>query len=265
MKIITWNVNSVRARLPRVLALLERHRPDLLCLQETKVVDEAFPAAALAGHGWHAEVHGQKTYNGVALIGRAGIALEQVQRGFPRDPAPQQTRAISAALGGLRVVDLYVVNGQAVGGEKYDLKLRWLDALAGWLRQDHDPAQPLLLLGDFNIAPDDRDVHDPALWRGRLLCSDAERERLRTLQDWGLSDLLRLHTAEGGVHTWWDYRAGAFARGLGLRIDLALGTRPVAERCLAVEVDREERKKSSGEGSPSDHAPVIVTLRDGPW
>lgn len=258
MKVITWNVNSLRTRLPRVLALLGRHEPDLLALQETKVADDEFPRGAFAALGYRAECFGQRTYNGVAFLSRQPLGA--VARGFPGDPAADQARVLAAEWRGLRVLNLYVVNGEAVGSPKYDLKLRWLDALHDWLASGGGPAQPLLLLGDFNIAPDDRDVHDPERWRGEILCSEPERQRLQAILRWGLRDLLRLHTQEGGIHTWWDYRDGAFHRGFGLRLDLALGTDPVARRCRAVAVDREERKPTSGEGKPSDHAPVIVTL-----
>ncbi|HEX4953599.1 MAG TPA: exodeoxyribonuclease III [Thermoanaerobaculia bacterium] len=258
LRVITWNVNSIRTRLERVLGLLERHRPDLLCLQETKVTDEEFPLEVFRERGWEVALHGQKTYNGVALISRRPV--EGVRRGFPGNPLPEQARVISGELGGVRVVNLYVVNGEAVGSEKYPAKLAWLDRLADWLETEHDPGSPLLLVGDFNIAPDDRDVHDPALWRGKVLVSDPERERLGRILGWGTRDLLRLKTEEGGIYSWWDYRMGAFARGWGLRIDLALGTAPVAERVAAVTIDREERKPTMAEGKPSDHAPVVVDL-----
>ena len=258
MKIITWNVNSIRTRLPRLLALLARHQPDLLCLQETKVVDDDFPRAELEALGYRAELFGQKTYNGVALLARE--PLGDVRRGFAGDPIPEQARVISGVLSGVRVTNLYVVNGEAVGSDKYQTKLAWLVALDEHLRTSFDPAEPHVLVGDFNIAPDDRDVWDPAFWRGRVLASDAERELLARLLAWGLRDLLRETTAEGGIFTWWDYRMGAFPRGWGLRIDLALGTAPVAARLAGVEVDRDERKPTFGEGKPSDHAPLVVTL-----
>ncbi|HRC84325.1 MAG TPA: exodeoxyribonuclease III [Thermoanaerobaculia bacterium] len=258
MRIITWNVNSIRTRLDRVTALLARHQPDLLCLQETKVVDEEFPREAIEALGYQAELYGQKTYNGVALISRRGLA--GVERGFAGDPLPEQARVISGELEGLRVVNLYVVNGESLGSEKFPLKLAWLDGVAEWLAGRHRPEQPLLLVGDFNIAPDDRDVHDPRLWQGKVLCSEPERERLGRLLGWGTRDLLRCRTEEGGLFTWWDYRMGAFHRGWGLRIDLALGTAVVAERLREVTIDRDERKPTGGESKPSDHAPVIVDL-----
>ena len=189
-------------------------------------------------------------------------ALSDARFGFPGDPVPDQARVVAATtVEGLRIVNAYVVNGRAVGTSEYALKLRWLDAFGDWIRSAHDPAEPLLVLGDFNVAPDDRDVHDPKLWRGANLCSSAERERVQALLEWGLVDLMRLHEAGPGPFTWWDYRAGAFHRGWGLRIDLALGTRPVADRCTEVIVERDERKPTFGEGKPSDHAPTIVTLR----
>lgn len=259
MKIVTWNVNSLRTRLVRTRALLERHRPDVLCLQETKVADEEFPAAEFEALGYSAAIYGQKTYNGVAILSRESLA--EVRRGFPGDPAPEEARVIAGEVGGLRVLNLYVVNGQAVGSPKYQLKLAWLDALISWLAAERAAAEtPLLVVGDFNIAPEDRDVHDPERWRGEVLCSEPERERLQALFDLGISDLLRRVTGEGGLYTWWDYRAGAFHRGWGLRIDLALGSAAVAARCREVTIDRAERKISTGEGKPSDHAPVIVTL-----
>jgi exodeoxyribonuclease-3 len=258
MKVVTWNVNSVRTREARLMGLLERHDPDVVCLQETKVVDEQFPYDLIEPAGWEVAAFGQKTYNGVAILSKE--EPREVRHGFPGDPCPEQARVISAQVGPLRVVDAYVVNGKAVGDEKYELKLRWLDAFAAWIEDEHDPAQPLLVTGDFNIAPDERDVHDVERWRDSVLCSAAERERLQRLLGWGLQDLQRLHHDGEGPFTWWDYRAGAFARGWGLRIDLALGTAPVAAACTGVEVDREERKESSGEGKPSDHAPVITSL-----
>ena len=258
MKVISWNVNSIRTRLERVAGLLQRHRPDLLCVQETKVSDEHFPAAELAALGYRSEAYGRGGYNGVALLSRE--PLSRVERGFAGDPAADQARVIAGDLGSLRVVNLYVVNGESVGSDKFRLKLDWLDRLAAWLAAEHRPGEPLLLVGDFNIAPEDRDVHDPELWRGKNLVSEPERERLRALLGWGLVDLLRRQTGAAGLFTWWDYRMGAFHRGWGLRIDLALGTEPVARRLRSVEIDRQERKPTAGPGKPSDHAPLVVTL-----
>lgn len=258
MRVITWNVNSVRTRLERLLGLLQRHQPDLVCLQETKAEDAKFPAAELLAAGYQAETFGQKTYNGVALLHRAGAALSALERGFPGNPAPEQARVIAGVCDGLRFINLYVVNGEKVGSEKYALKLRWLDALSAWLRSAHSPAEALVLLGDFNVAPEDRDVHDPEAWRDLVLCSAPERARLQSLLEWGTRDLFRLHVPDGGHYSWWDYRAGAFARGHGLRIDLALGTEAAAARCRRAWIDREERKQGAWEAKPSDHAPVVL-------
>lgn len=261
MKLITWNVNSLRTRLERVLALLEQQQPDVLCLQETKVTDDAFPHEAFAPLGYRAEAFGQRTYNGVALLSRH--PLQAVQRGFPGDPLPTEARVIAAEVEGVRVINVYVVNGQAIDSEKYPRKLAWLDALLAWVRDQYDPAQPLLLAGDFNIAPDDRDVHDPAAWQGQVLCSEPERARLGRLLEWGLVDLLRHLDTRAGVYSWWDYRAGAFPRNAGLRIDLVLGSAPMVRRCTAVAVEREARKLTTGPGKPSDHAPVVATFGEG--
>jgi len=261
LKLATWNVNSIKARLPRLLAFLEREVPDVVCLQETKTIDEDFPRAELAAAGYESVFHGAPTYNGVAILARDGLA--EVSVGFPGDPIPAEPRIISACTGGLRVVCAYVVNGKEVGNPSYDTKLVWLDALTAWIAEAFDPGDQMVLAGDFNICPDDRDVYDPVAWRGRNLCSEPERQRLGALLGWGFTDLGRAHAGEAqGPWTFWDYRSGAFHRGWGLRIDLALGTAPVAERLSEVRVDREERKLTSGEGKPSDHAPVVVVLDD---
>jgi exodeoxyribonuclease-3 len=259
VRVVTWNVNSVRQRLPRLLALLERHEPDVVCLQETKVEDHGFPTMEIAAAGYDCALLGQRAYNGVALVSRVG--LDDVRAGFDGDPVPEQARVISARTGDLRVVCAYVVNGKAIGDAAYLTKLAWLEGLRAWLAATFDPDERLVVAGDFNVAPDDRDVWDPELWRGQNLASEPERERVQALLDWGLTDLGRAHAGDvTGPFTFWDYQAGAFHKGWGLRIDLALGTRPVAERLVSVEVDRNERKPTSGEGKPSDHAPVVVTL-----
>lgn len=259
MKVITWNVNSLRARYERTLALLRRHEPDVLCLQELKMLEGEFPFDAFRELGYESVALGQKSYNGVAIISR--LPMENVTRGFDGDPAPAQSRVIAADIGGIRVANLYVVNGKSIEHPDYQLKLSWLDALNGWLTSTCPAGSPLLVVGDFNIAPEDIDVHDPDAWRGQNLCSEPERERLRALCGGALTDTFR-HLYPGEQRfTWWDYRNGAFHKNLGLRIDLAVASAPVLERCVSVEVDREERKLSTGEGKPSDHAPVIVTLQ----
>jgi exodeoxyribonuclease-3 len=260
VKLITWNCNSIRQRLPRLLAMLERHQPDVVCLQETKVENEVFPTMELSAAGYDVATFGQRAYNGVAILSRAPLA--DVATGFDGDPVPEQSRVLRAKAGGLDLVCVYVVNGKAVGDPAYDTKLAWLDAFRAWIAATYDPKGDLIITGDFNIAPDDRDVWDADLWRGKILASDPERERLRQLMDWGLTDLGRLAAGDvQGPFAYWDYTAGAFHKGWGLRIDLILATASVTSRLETVEVDRNERKPTAGEGKPSDHAPVIVTLR----
>jgi exodeoxyribonuclease III len=257
VKLVTWNVNSIRQRLPRLLALLERHEPDVVCLQETKVEDAVFPLLELNGAGYDVAMLGQRGYNGVAIVSKTG--LEDVRLGFTGDPVPEQSRVVSGRAGDTRVVCVYVVNGKVVGDPAYVTKLAWLDALRAWLADSFDPSERLVICGDFNIAPDDRDVWDPVLWAGKNLASEPERERLRALLDWGLTDLGRRAAGDVvGPFSYWDYTAGAFHKGWGLRIDLALGTAPVVAGLGEVFVERDERKPTFGEGKPSDHAPVVV-------
>jgi exodeoxyribonuclease III len=259
VKLVTWNVNSVRQRLARLLAMLERHQPDVVCLQETKVEDADFPTMEVSAAGYEVATLGQRAYNGVAILSRVG--LDSVATGFDGDPVPQQSRVVAADAGGIDIVCVYVVNGKEVGDPAYMTKLAWLEALRSWLAATRDPERPLIVAGDFNIAPDDRDVWDAELWAGKNLASEPERERLRAIMDWGLTDLGRASAGDvQGPFAYWDYQAGAFHKGWGLRIDLALGTAPVAARLKEVVVERDERKPTFGEGKPSDHAPVIVTL-----
>ncbi len=256
MKIATWNVNSIRTRLPRLTAWLARRRPDVVCLQETKVADAQFPRAEVEALGYRALIAGQQTYNGVAILAR-GEARE-VARCFPDDGDDAQRRLLVAEVGGIRVVNVYGPNGQEVGSEKYAYKLDWYRRFRGFLEATATPAEPVVLCGDLNIAPEDRDVWDPEKWRDQIMASDPERQVFRDLVAWGLRDSLRLHREEGGLFTWWDYRAGAFHRGWGLRIDHILLSAPVARRCTGVEIDRDERKGAK----PSDHAPVVATFAD---
>jgi exodeoxyribonuclease III len=253
MKIASWNVNSLKVRLPHLLQWLESAAPDIVALQETKLEDHAFPDSELAAAGYRSVFAGQKTYNGVAILARQ--PLEAVSIGIPGFADPQQ-RVIAASIGDLRMVDVYVVNGKAVGDEKYDYKLRWLAALRQWLRDELSRHPKLVLLGDFNIAPDDRDVHDPAAWHEQILCSTPEREALRTLLSLGLHDSFRLHESSGGHFSWWDYRAAGFRRNLGLRIDLVLVSESLRTRCTASGIDREPRTWDR----PSDHTPVWAEL-----
>ncbi len=254
MIIATWNVNSVRARLERLRSWLQRRRPDVVCLQELKVVDEAFPADPLRELGYHSVVHGQKTYNGVAILSRD--EPRHVHRGLEDDDP--QARLIAARVGGVRVVSVYVPNGESVGSGKYAYKLAWMECLRGWLSRRCSPDEPLVLCGDFNVAPDDRDVAFPDLWADSVLCHPDVRKALAGILAWGLEDVVRRHHPEGGIYSWWDYRMLAFPRNNGLRIDHVFATRVLAARCTAAEVDRDERRGDK----PSDHAPVIVTFRE---
>lgn len=253
MKLATWNVNSLKVRLPHLKDWLAVQQPDVVCLQETKIEDAKFPLDEIAAAGYQALYAGQKTYNGVALLTRtaASEALTRIP-GFE----DEQRRVLAATLGDTRVVCLYVPNGQSVGSDKYAYKLDWLDALAAWLRAEIAQYPRLAVLGDFNIAPEDRDVHDPALWAGQVLVSEEERARFRALLDLGLKDAFRLFDQPEGSFTWWDYRMAAFRRNMGLRIDHILLTPALAARCRVCQIDLAPRRLER----PSDHAPVIAEL-----
>ena len=251
MKVASWNVNSIRVRQQQVLDWLESEQPDVLGLQEIKMPTADFPAAAFAEIGYHSEVDGQKTYNGVALLAREpGTAIH---RSMP-DFADEQRRVIAGTYANTRVINLYVPNGQEVGSEKYAYKLSWLAALRVWLAAELETHERVIVMGDFNIAPDDRDVHDPEDWAGKILCSEAERAALQSLLDLGLSDSFRLFEQPPELFSWWDYRAAGFRRNRGLRIDLLLVSSAVANCCSASRIDKAPRKLER----PSDHAPVIV-------
>ena len=252
MKIATWNVNSVIARLPLVLQWLDTTRPDVLCLQETKCIDEKFPAQAFAEIGYMSEVYGQPTYNGVAILSRTPCA--DVQCGLPDDEAGAHARLIAATIEGVRVVNVYIPNGQSVGTDKYQFKLHWMRRLRALFDAEYDTNMPVLLCGDFNVAPEERDVHDPQLWEGRILFSKRERAALDEIKAWGFTDAFRLHTAEGGHFSWWDYRQGSFRRNAGLRIDHIWVSPPLAARCRRVWIDKEPRRWER----PSDHTPVVA-------
>lgn len=255
MKIASWNVNSLNVRLPHLQQWLADAQPDVVGLQETKLSDDKFPDTALAELGYRSVFSGQKTYNGVAILAR-GLAIENEQHGIPGF-IDEQKRVIAATVDGVRIVNLYVVNGQDVGTEKYSYKLRWLDAVHGWLADELQAHDKLVVLGDFNIAPDDRDVHDPAVWNGdHILTSTAERDALRRLYALGLHDAYRLHHEEGGKFSWWDYRQAGFRRDLGLRIDLTLVSDALRDATIAADIDREPRTWER----PSDHTPVWVQL-----
>ena len=253
MKIASWNVNSLKVRLPHLLDWLAEQQPDVLCLQETKLEDDNFPRAEIEAAGYQAAFSGQKTYNGVALLARE--PPRDVICGNPRFP-DEQKRLIAGTVGDVRIVCAYIPNGQAVGSEKFDYKLRWLDALTGWLADELAAHPNLALCGDYNIAPDDRDVHDPNAWAGQILCSEPERSAFQRLLGLGLEDSFRLFTQPAKTFSWWDYRMLGFQKNLGLRIDHVLLSSALARRCTAAGIDRAPRKRER----PSDHAPVWTSI-----
>jgi exodeoxyribonuclease-3 len=248
----TWNINSIAVRLPHVLEWLEAARPDVLCLQETKSPDERFPSDAFAEIGYCSQLFGQRTYNGVAILARGEI--KDVHRGFSGVGRESQSRLLAATVAGVRVVNVYVPNGQTVGSEKFDYKLTWLKRLRAFFDANYRRDEQVLLCGDFNIAPEDRDVYSPDAWRGKVLFSAEEHEALAHLQAWGFVDAFRLHVQEGGHYTWWDYRAMAFRRNAGLRIDHIWVSPALAKLSTRAWIDRAPRKWER----PSDHAPVIA-------
>ena len=281
MRIATWNVNSLKARLPRVEEWLVQRVPDVLLMQETKLADEAAPDMPFRMAGYELAHHGEGRWNGVAIASRVGI--EDVVSNFGdgpvrRFPGPEsaatstvealeaeasiapgdEARMVSARCGGVRVVSIYAPNGRALDTPFYRAKLAWFDRLARWLRETQDPAERLVIGGDFNVAPEDADVYDPAFFAGSTHVSDPERAAVAALRDWGLVDAYRLHHPEPGRFSWWDYRAGNFHKGLGMRIDHLYVTRSVSDRCTAAEIDRDARKGHL----PSDHAPVWIDLAD---
>ncbi len=255
MKIATWNVNSITVRLPHVLDWLEANKPDALCLQEIKCVEAKFPFEAFRNAGYEAGIFGQPTYNGVAIISPQPVS--NVQRGFPQDAADAPRRLIAADVGPLRIINVYIPNGSAVGADKYFFKLDWLQRLRGYFDAYCDPQRLVLLCGDFNIAPDDRDVYDPVAWAGQIHCSQPERDALKTVQDWGLVDTFRLHHPEAGFYSWWDYRSGGFRRNHGLRIDHIWVSPPLAEMCVDAWIDKTPRALER----PSDHTPVMAEFK----
>jgi exodeoxyribonuclease-3 len=252
MKIATWNVNSVLARLPVVTRWLEATRPDVLCLQETKCTDDKFPVDAFAELGYKSETFGQRTYNGVAILSRS--LCTEVQRGFHDDDESAHARLLAATVEGVRIVNVYIPNGAFVGSDKYRFKLEWMQRLRAFFDEHYSQNAPVLLCGDFNVAPEERDVHDPEQWQGRILFSKRERAALAKIGDWGFEDAFRLHIEESGHFSWWDYRAGSFRRNAGLRIDHIWVSPPLAAHCSASWIDQEPR----GWERPSDHTPVIA-------
>jgi len=257
VRIATWNVNSLRARQPRVEEWLADVKPDVVCLQETKLAEDAFPTDRFTELGYESVHHGQGQWNGVAILSRVG--LEQEVRNFADgQPADAEARIVSATCGGIRICNVYVPNGRDLENDHYQYKLAWMKRLVDHLDADTSPDDQVIVAGDFNIAPDDRDVHDPAKFIGATHVSEPERQSLRAIEQWGLIDLFRQHHQDAGMYSWWDYRAGAFNKGEGMRIDLLLGSESVARRSRWCAIDRQARKGDK----PSDHAPVVVDLND---
>jgi exodeoxyribonuclease III len=252
LKIATWNVNSLRVRLPHVLKWLEREQPDLLALQETKLRDDDFPADTFADRGYTALFSGQAAYNGVAILSKK--SPENVAHGIGEGFADEQRRVLAATVGGLRVYSLYVPNGERVDSDKYRYKLEWLAALRRLLATELERHPLLLVVGDFNVAPEDRDVYDPRAWAGKVLCSPKERAALGDLLSLGLRDTFRLFAQPEKIYSWWDYRGVAFRRNQGLRIDLMLASSRLSQMCQNCRIDKEPR----GWDRPSDHVPVIA-------
>jgi exodeoxyribonuclease III len=250
MKIVSWNINSLRKRQERLLGWLAETRPDVVCLQETKCSDEQFPELALRAAGYRSAFHGQKSYNGVAIISRE--ESRDVRASLCDEVEDDQARVIAATVGEVRVYSIYAPNGQAVGSPAFEYKLHWFERLRSCLTNEISRRQLLAVCGDFNVAPEDRDVHDPALWRDAIMCSEGERRVFAELCRAGLQDTLRLHHAEAGLFSWWDYRMLAFPKNRGLRIDAILAGETLAPHCTDAGIARELRKGKE----PSDHAPV---------
>jgi len=253
VKLATWNVNSLKVRLPQVLEWAGKHRPDALCLQETKTQDGQFPAADIQAAGYSPLFNGQKTYNGVCIVSLNPPSAPITEIPGFEDP---QKRVLAATIAGVRIINIYVPNGESVEADKYQYKLRWLAALRDWLKAELARHPRLAVLGDYNIAPEDRDVHDPAAWEGKVLCSKPEREAFGNLLDLGLKDAFRLFEQPDKSFSWWDYRMNAFRRKMGLRIDHILLSEELARTCTACTIDVEPRKNER----PSDHAPVVAEL-----
>ncbi len=251
MKIATWNVNSLKVRLPQVLDWLAANDADVLCLQETKLTDENFPADDIRGAGYRVVFSGQKTYNGVAIISRNEAS--DVITDVPELDDPQR-RILGATIDGVRILNLYVVNGQEVGSDKFAHKLYWLEKVTAYINDQLGTHERFVTVGDFNIAPEDRDVYDPEAWHERILCSTPERQALKKIIDLGLSDVFRQFDQEENSFSWWDYRQAAFRRNMGLRIDLILASTALAAHCVSCTIDKEPRRLER----PSDHAPVVA-------
>jgi len=255
LKLATWNVNSLKVRLEQLLDWMATDAPEVICLQETKLDDPKFPVEEIEAAGYQVVFAGQKTYNGVAIASRA--SSREVVREIPGF-TDEQKRVIAATIGKVRVIDAYVPNGQSVESDKFRYKLDWLNAFAGWLGDELASHPELAVLGDFNIAPEARDVHDPKAWEGKVLFSQPERDAFAALIDLGFVDSFRLFDQPEKSFTWWDYRLNAFKRGMGLRIDHILLSPALAERCRSVSIVKDMRALER----PSDHAPVVADIAD---
>ena len=253
MKIASWNVNGIRARIDHVVSWIKEHEPDVLSLQETKVIDDLFPYEAFESLSYSVQAFGQKSYNGVANITK--LASEDTKRGITGFEDPQ-TRVISSTHNGVRIINVYVPNGQAVGTEKFSYKLEWLEHLKKMLKNDLSSYPKTVVLGDFNIAPKDEDIHDPEEWKDKILCSDLERSAYQEIMSLGFHDSFRIFEKEAGFHSWWDYRAAAYRRKLGLRIDLVLVSEELKSQCVNGYIDEKPRSLEK----PSDHTPVVVEI-----
>ncbi len=256
MKIVTWNVNSVRARLERLLKWVDRWQPDVICLQELKAQESSFPFEPLREAGYTAAVYGQKTYNGVAILSRT--EPQEIVSSFGDGIEDPEARFISALVEGVRVLSVYVPNGTSVGSDRWEYKLEWMRRLRRYLDTHADPSAPLVLCGDINIAPDDRDVANPDSWHDSVLCHENGRRALEHIREWGLVDTFRQEHPEGGFYSWWDYRRLGFPKNDGLRIDHIFATESLSKKLVSAEIDRQERKGKK----PSDHAPVVAVFYD---
>ena len=252
MIVASWNVNSLSVRMAQLADWIRAHRPNVVCLQETKLVDDKFPRAEFDELGYTYEFYGEKTYNGVAII--SDRPMTNVQKGFIEEEEPRARRFIEAQIGSVYILNCYIPNGQRIGSDKYDYKLKWIDSLRSHLDKQHKPESKLLVCGDFNIAPEDRDVYKPAEVHGTIMVSEVERDKLEHVRQWGFTDAFRMHNQDGGNYTWWDYRMGAFRRNMGFRIDHIWVTKALGETCTAAWIDKEPRKLER----PSDHVPIVA-------
>lgn len=252
MIIATWNVNSINARFPHVEQFLDGYEPDILCMQETKIVDEKFPRELFIERGYEVEIYGEKSYNGVAIAAKE--SMSSIVKGFKEEIASGSRRLIAATIGDVKILNVYIPNGQAVGSEKYHYKLEWLCALKKHIEQNYTPDDLLLICGDFNIAPEDRDIYNADEWNGAIMASDVERQHLNDIKEWGFVDVFRTQHEEKGLFSWWDYQRGAFRRNNGFRIDHIWTTAALAEKCTGTMIAKDLR----GLERPSDHAPVVA-------